>query len=269
MLLALVVVCGWLAVHFYRRELREALEMRQQLTQSQLLIERQKKLAQKGQTGAELAHEISNPLAAINFRLYTLQKELAGSPDEHRDTALIRKEIRRLNAILEDFLQLDQSTQPKFEMISAEAALREARELMAPQLAAQRIQVKLESDGNTDMSADPQLLQQVLINLIKNAAESIDGDGIITLRARRDTAELRRHQTDVVIIEVQDTGQGIPPEVQEQLFDPFFTTKKGGSGLGLSIVERIVEKHRGLLDFDTEIGKGSTFRVVLPVELDR
>src|SRR5207247_10306653 len=107
-------------------------------------------------------------LTAIKFRLYTLQKALGSRPDEHQDAAVIRKEIRRLNAILEDFLQLDQSPQPNFMSMSAEAALREAGDLMSPQLDSQHIQVKLETTADTQLRADPHLLQQVLINLIKN-----------------------------------------------------------------------------------------------------
>src|SRR5437867_10747050 len=125
---------------------------------------------------------------------------------------------------------------------------------MRSQRGEQRIQVKLDTTGSNELQVDPRLLQQVLISLSKNAAESIVGDGVIALVARRDTKELRRRPTDVVVIEVQDTGLGIPLEVQERLFDAFFTTKKGGTGLGLSIAERIVQKHGGLLDFETKIG---------------
>ncbi len=106
----------------------------------------------------------------------------------------------------------------------------------------------------------------MLINLIQNAAESIRHGGTVTLRARRGTEMLRRRQTEVVTIEIEDTGTGIPEEIQSRLFDAFFTTKKKGTGLGLSISERIVGKHGGVLDFDTKIDHGTTFRIVLPVE---
>jgi signal transduction histidine kinase len=133
---------------------------------------------------------------------------------------------------------------------------------------------------------DPQQIEQVLINLVQNAAESIERDGTITLRARSlerpartlmPLAGLPRHSfrakaghaTTVVILEVIDTGKGIPPKVQERLFDPFFTTKEAGTGLGLSIAARIVEKHGGALQYQTEVGRGTTFGIVLPrVEKD-
>ena len=107
-------------------------------------------------------------------------------------------------------------------------------------------------------------MKQVLINLIQNAADSIEVDGVITLRARQDTRPLRERTVGVVILEVSDTGSGIPPDVQKRLFDPFFSTKKGGTGLGLSIAAQIVDNHLGKLEFHTEAGHGTTFAIVLP-----
>jgi signal transduction histidine kinase len=111
---------------------------------------------------------------------------------------------------------------------------------------------------------DPQQIEQVLINLIQNAAESIGRDGTITLRARSTLIPLAGRATSVIILEVIDTGKGIPLKVQERLFDPFFTTKEAGTGLGLSIAARIVEKHGGGLQYQTEVDRGTTFGIVLP-----
>ena len=96
------------------------------------------------------------------------------------------------------------------------------------------------------IKVDPAQIKQVLINLVQNAADSMDAGGTITLRARHDRKRLANGETDVVILEVADTGKGIPPEVEGRLFDPFFTTKETGTGLGLSIAARIVEKHGGV-----------------------
>jgi signal transduction histidine kinase len=103
-----------------------------------------------------------------------------------------------------------------------------------------------------------------LINLIQNAADSIGQNGTVTLRVRLDTKRLTDRLTDVVILEVADTGKGIPPEVQKRLFDPFFTTKDTGTGLGLPIAARIVEKHGGALQYQTQPNHGTTFGIVLP-----
>ena len=235
------------------------------LVESDEIVTRNQKLAQKGQTASELAHEIRNPLAAINFRLYSLQKALNSTTHEHQDAALIRKEVRRLNAILEDFLHLDRPPTPDFADVSAAAVLREVGELMRPQFTDQAIRLNVEAVDDTKLQADPHQLQQVLLNLVKNAAESIGRGGTVTLRTRKGIEQLRRKPTEVMIIEVCDTGPGISPEIQSRMFDPFFTTKKGGTGLGLSVAERIVERHGGLLDFDSKPNEGTTFRVVLPV----
>jgi signal transduction histidine kinase len=109
-------------------------------------------------------------------------------------------------------------------------------------------------------------LKQVLINLVRNAGEAIDGGGKVTLRTRIAHADLGGRDTAVVILEVADTGQGISPEAMKHLFDPFFSTKDTGTGLGLPIAARIVEKHGGILQYQTRPGYGTTFGVVLPRE---
>ena len=116
--------------------------------------------------------------------------------------------------------------------------------------------------------ADAQQVKQVLINLIRNSAESIGRNGTIALQARRGVAELDSRERPVAILAVSDTGNGIPPEVEARLFDPFFTTKESGTGLGLAVSARIVEKHGGLLRYETEVNRGTTFEIVLPAVED-
>jgi signal transduction histidine kinase len=111
---------------------------------------------------------------------------------------------------------------------------------------------------------DPHQIEQVLINLIQNAVESMERGGTITLRARSGTARLQGRTRPVVMLEVSDTGKGIPPEVQKRMFDPFFTTKEEGTGLGLAIAARIVEKHGGALECRSEMNRGTTFAILLP-----
>ena len=106
---------------------------------------------------------------------------------------------------------------------------------------------------------------KVLINLVKNAADAMGRDGVITLRTRTETLGRGPRATTRAVLEVQDTGPGIPPEVQPRLFDPFFTTKASGTGLGLSMAARILEKHGGRLEYTTAADRGTTFRLVLPI----
>src|ERR1035438_637959 len=114
------------------------------------------------------------------------------------------------------------------------------------------------------MRADPHQIEQVLINLVQNAAESMEGGGTITLRARVGKARLNGSTKPAVMLEVSDTGKGVPPEVKRRMFDPFFTTKEEGTGLGLAISLRIVEKHGGTLECRSEVNRGTTFAILLP-----
>jgi two-component system NtrC family sensor kinase len=108
-------------------------------------------------------------------------------------------------------------------------------------------------------------MKQVLINLLQNAVESIGRNGTITLRARPERKWLLGAEKEVVVLEVADTGKGIPADVGKRLFDPFFTTKEGGTGLGLSIAAQIVAKHGGSLQYQTQVNRGTIFGIVLPL----
>jgi two-component system NtrC family sensor kinase len=108
-------------------------------------------------------------------------------------------------------------------------------------------------------------MKQVLINFIQNAADSMEHGGVVTLRSRLDKRTLNRRARPVVVLDIADAGKGMPPEVQKRLFDPFFTTKEKGTGLGLPISARIVEKHGGVIEYETEPGRGTTFSIVLPL----
>jgi signal transduction histidine kinase len=118
---------------------------------------------------------------------------------------------------------------------------------------------------------DRQQIQQVLINLIQNAADSIGQDGNITIRTREIAAPapVSGDGERAVVLEVVDTGRGIPPELEGRIFDPFFSTKEGGTGLGLSIASRIVEKHGGVIQYATQANRGTTFRLIFPKTLTR
>ncbi len=260
-LLILVAIGLWLMAVTYRRVISP---LQQRLLESDTIIERQQKMAHFGELAAGVAHEIRNPLTAIRARLFTLQKTLAPGTPAHEDALVIRNEIDRLNRIVTDFLQLARPAEPRLVPVTAEPLLNEVRELFLRQCERQGIELKVESADGARFLADPQQMKQVLINLIQNAADSIEVDGTITLRARRDTSRLDGRSAEVVVIEVQDTGAGIPPTVQKRLFDPFFSTKEGGTGLGLSIAAQIVNNHGGKLEFQTQPSQGTTFAIVLP-----
>jgi signal transduction histidine kinase len=233
------------------------------LNESELIIERQEKLASLGILASGVAHEIRNPLTAIKFRLFSLRKALPAVV-QNEDAVIISNEINRLEQIVQDFLQFARPSRPRLAKISAAQILRDVHDLFRAQLEKSAIEIKLDVSENADVHADAQQIKQVLINLIRNSAENIERNGSIVLRLNRGTAELDGRLRVAAVLSVSDTGKGIPPEIEARLFDPFFTTKEGGTGLGLAISARIIEKHGGLLRYETELNQGTTFEVVLP-----
>jgi signal transduction histidine kinase len=260
-LLALVLLVAWAAAVVYHQMIAP---LQIKLIESQELVERHEKLASLGVLAAGVAHEIRNPLTAIKARLFTQQKALAPRSRERADAEFIGKEIDRLERIVSDFLRFARPVEPERVPLSPADLLREVCQLMAPQLRESSIGLVVERAVETKVLADPEQLKQVLINLVQNAAEALGKGGTIKLRAVESRIALGGQMRYVVIIEVEDNGTGIPPEVQKRLFDPFFTTKQSGTGLGLSIAARIVEKHAGALRFQTAVSRGTTFDIVLP-----
>jgi signal transduction histidine kinase len=260
-LLLLLGSLGLLSMTVYR-EMITPLKIK--LDESHAVIERQEKLASLGVLAAGVAHEIRNPLTAVKARLFSHQRSFAKDSTEFQDVHVIGNEINRLERIVQDFLQFARPSEPKLTAMTGETPLREVRDLLAPQCEKNAIQLKLDIQSSDSFQADPQQLKQVLINLVQNAAESIVQNGQIILRARSGTARLAGHYRPVVILETEDNGRGIPSDVQKRLFDPFYSTKDTGTGLGLSIAARIVEKHGGLLEFQTRPHRGTTFGVIFP-----
>ena len=261
-LTVLLIVVFWLAAAVYR-EMIAPLQV--QLVESRLLVERQEKLASLGMLAAGVAHEIRNPLTAIKAWLYLQQKHLTPGTPEFADAELIGSEINRLDRIVKDFLQFARPSEPQLTAIDAGQPLRDVQTLMQPGLEKSDIKLVLAEVAPAQIRVDPQQIKQVLINLVQNSADSIDRAGTITLRARREEKWLHQRQMETVILEVSDTGAGIPPEAEKRLFDPFFSTKDFGTGLGLPIAARIVEKNHGALQYQTQLERGTTFGIILPL----
>jgi signal transduction histidine kinase len=261
MLALLFVFAVALAVVVYRQMIAP---LRIKLVESQAQARQNEKLAALGMLAAGVAHEIRNPLTAIKAALFIQQKKFAPGSPEGADVQLVEREILRLERIVNQFLQFARPAEPELRVLTADLPLQEVETLLAAQLAKRGIRLQREPCPPMNIKADLSQINQVLINLVQNAADSVDASGTITLRARHARKHLPNGEGEAVILEVADTGKGIPPEVEKRLFDPFFTTKESGTGLGLSIAARIVEKHGGTLQYQTRVGQGTTFGVVLP-----
>lgn len=238
--------------------------LRRRLDESETLLQRQEHLASLGVLTAGVAHEVRNPLAAIRFRLYSLKHAAPGSADQQEDVDIIEGEIQRLDRIVKELLEFARPSPPDLHPVEIGPLLEGLKTLLAAELERRHVRIEVTPAEPLTVHADRQQLQQVLMNLVRNAAEAMESGGTVTLATRAGAARRARRLEKVVLIEVSDTGPGLDPEVGQRIFDPFFSTKAGGTGLGLPIAARIVEMHGGYLQFTSQPRKGSTFTVALP-----
>src|SRR5262249_28347497 len=157
-----------------------------------------------------------NPLTAIKAAVFLQQKKFAPNSPEASDAELVGREIRRLERIVTEFLQFARPAEPVLGNIPAQQPLREVQAFFAPELSRKNIRLVLEESNPLGVKMDGEQIKQVLINLVQNAADSIGCDGSITLRCRSDRRPLTNVETDVVVLEVADTGRGIAPEVEKR-----------------------------------------------------
>jgi signal transduction histidine kinase len=261
-LVLLIAAGAGLAIVVYRGMISP---LQVELVENRQILERQEKLASLGMLAAGVAHEIRNPLTAIKAWLFLKQKHLTPGTQDHADANFVAGEINRLERIVKDFLTFARPSQPQLALVSTRQPLAEVQKLLAPELERKKINLVVADVYPANLHIDVEQIRQVLINLVQNAADSIGENGVVTLRARRDEKTLADKHADVIILEVIDNGKGIPPEVEKRLFDPFFTTKESGTGLGLPIAARIVEKNLGALQYQTKIDHGTTFGIILPL----
>lgn len=233
-----------------------------QLEESREHLLQAEKLALVGKLAAGVAHTIRNPLTSVNMRLFSLERTLELSPTQQEDFEVISEEIRRLDTIVQNFLEFSRPPQLKMQRISPSDVVDMSLQLLRHRLESSRVQVEVKRQRRLpQIEADPEQLKEALINLLVNACEAVGDSGSIIIGEEESVAE---PLGQVVVIRVSDNGPGIPESIQEKLFQPFFSTKEEGTGLGLSIAFRIVEKHGGWLSLNSREGEGATFVITLP-----
>ena len=239
--------------------------LREQLVDSETLLAKREKLAALGTLAAGVAHEIRNPLTAVKARLYTLRRTV--SADESKeDVQAITQEVDRLERIVRDVLGYARPAEAALGPVELAAWLREFAAFVKPELTAAGIALSVDAEVTADVEIDANQLRQIMLNLVRNAHEAMEGrPGQIKLVLHRERAQLRRKPNQIAVLSVIDQGPGIPANIQPRLFDPFFTTKPTGTGLGLSIVARLVENLRGEISFQSAPGTGTRFDVRLPL----
>jgi len=213
---------------------------------------------------AGVAHEIGNPLNALNIHLQLLTRELRGLEDEEQRDSLTelvdiaRNEVGRLDAIIRQFLQAIRPSKPHLEPYDVGALLHDTLNVLRTDIENRRIEVSVAgADRVPAVLLDPGQIKQVFFNLVKNAMEAMPDGGRLAIAVSAGDAYLR--------VDFTDSGVGIPAEELGRIFEPYHTTKQKGTGLGLMVVQRIVHDHGGQIEVSSRPGEGTRFRVLLPL----
>jgi two-component system sensor histidine kinase AtoS len=225
--------------------------------QLQRQIMRADRLAALGELVAGIAHDIRNPLTSIRGFMQYLQK--SSDPADWREYGpLIIREVDGLNRIIGELLEFAKPYPPRYGLVQVNDLIREMLLLVKKRADAQSIGIELDLDPLLPyIEADGEQLKQVLLNLIINACQAIPDKGIITVSTEMESR-------DRMVAHVKDTGTGIAPENLERIYDPFFSTKPAGTGLGLAVVQRILNGHRGGIEITSEPGSGTDVKISLP-----
>jgi len=249
----------------YRQLAEQLAETNRRLEQAQEEARRSERLAALGQLTAGLAHELRNPLAVIKGSAETLTRKLQSADPLTTEVAgYISSEVNRLNAIVTRFLDFARPAKLELRPEEIPALIDRALKSVRDRLPDAKVEVERQyADNLPASSVDRDLCERVFTNLALNAYEAMGANGG---RLRVAVAAADSDGRRGLEIAFEDTGPGIPADMRQQIFNPFFTTKKDGVGLGLSIVSKIVDDHRGWIRVTSEAGKGACFRVFLPAE---
>jgi signal transduction histidine kinase len=222
-------------------------------------IELSRRLAAIGRLTSGVAHEVKNPINAIVVHLELLREKMREvDPDTSRHMDIIGREIHRLDRVVQTLVDFNRPVELRLTEVDLRRLIEDVALLASPEAARQGVKVETElAKEPLPVRADADLIKQALLNVVLNGVQAMTHGGVLSIVARqRETA---------ATVEVRDQGEGIPPEVRDKIFNLYFTTKKTGSGIGLAMTYRVLQLHNGALDFVTEMGQGTTFRLVLPL----
>lgn len=222
-------------------------------------IELSHRLASIGRLTSGVAHEVKNPINAIVVHLELLREKMREVPsDTRRHMDIISNEIHRLDRVVQTLIDFNRPVELRLKTIDLRRILDEVTQLAAPE--AEQNGVSIVTQFGTQplpVLVDYDLVKQALDNVVLNGVQAMADGGTLRISARRDDK--------AATIEVRDTGPGIPQDIRDKIFNLYFTTKKTGSGIGLAMTYRVLQMHHGSLDFETELGRGTTFRLCLPL----
>ncbi|MFA6146763.1 MAG: ATP-binding protein [bacterium] len=239
------------------------------------------RLLMLGQMAAGLAHEIRNPIASIGVHASILRSHLSGNEKLLASVGMMSREIEKVEYIIRECLNFVRPAELGIRQVQVEPLLDSVIARMITLYPEMEFSIQKPGYGGLMVDADAALLEQALTNILANAAEACHGKGIVhvfvgTSRHFTELVRLKRRvemilpgnsgkEEDFLRIHIRDNGPGVPPEIQDRIFVPFFTTKKTGSGIGLSMAQKIVHAHGGVLDMNSEVGKGTEFIIKIPM----
>jgi len=243
-------------------DLRERLRIERELQETQQRLSEAEKLGALGRLTSQVAHELNNPIYGIMNSLELLKGEVSPQSPKRRFLDMSLEETKRITELLRNMLSFSRPDKEAKEPTDVNKILEELITFLARQLRDHNVKVEKDLDPNLpELAASPNQLRQVFLNLILNARNAMPYGGKLGLLTETDGEN--------VVVRIKDTGVGIPKEIQGKIFEAFFTTqeKKRGVGLGLSACYGIVKEHHGEITVESELGKGSTFSVILPVNI--
>lgn len=224
---------------------REVTRLRSELNDANEQLQRSRRLAALGQMAAGIAHEVRNPLGSIRLYARMLEEDLADQPEQRRVAGRIADAVVGLDAVVGDVLSFARELEVRCERVEASALVHRSLDAALPPGGPPNLSVIAPTNEGVCLECDPRLVQQALVNVIRNAAEAMSEVESDAHELRVEVVRRVESDREGVILSVSDTGPGIPDEVVDRMFNPFFTTRHSGTGLGLAIVHRIVDAHGG------------------------
>ncbi len=242
----------------FNRMMQQLRESRKEIeTMHRTQMSRAEHLATLGELATGLAHEIRNPLAGIAGVIEIIGRDLPASSPARAMVKDVRLEINQINRILTDLLETARPHPPQMMKSNLNTTVEHAVMLARQQVLSHPIKIEFNKDPDlAEVEHDSDQIHQVVLNLLLNAVQSITGPGVVTVAVGS--------RDDCASVTVTDTGRGMTEQQRAQIFRPFYTTRSNGTGLGLSLVRRIVDEHFGRIDVESEPGNGSTFEILLP-----
>ena len=222
------------------------------------------KMSALGRLAASVAHEVRNPLGAVDIQLQLLEDDLRAVDDGlrsriYRRLNVARMEMKRLDRIVHNFLRFSRTPRLDLKRISLNDVVRHVFDLVSPEARERGIRLKLDlRKGLPEVNGDDSQLGQAVLNITVNAFQAMESGGQLCARTRADSAGSQ------ICLSISDTGCGIPDEEIDRIFEYYYTTRDEGTGLGLSIAQQIIYQHRGHIEVESEAGKGTTFRIHMP-----